>query len=65
MHSVMKQVVDYSKGIINWEYKHFPLKRNGLSSAKKGQTIECIADNYDNRVAWVALDRFILANLAS
>ena len=26
MHNGMKQVVEHSKGTINWEFKHFPLR---------------------------------------
>lgn len=60
MHSGLKQVIDYSKGAVNWEMKHFPLGRHNPIAAKEAQAIECIREAYDNRTAWIALDRFIV-----
>jgi len=59
MHPNMKKVVDYSKGVINWEFKHFPLSRHNPAAAVEAQAIECIAESHGNRTAWIALDRFM------
>lgn len=59
MHADVKQVVDYSAGVINWEFKHYPLEGHNPAAAVGGQAIECINEYYDNRTAWIALERFI------
>lgn len=55
----VKKVVDSSKGVINWEYKHFPLGGHNPMAAVEAQAIECIALEQGNHSAWVALDQFI------
>ncbi|KZY77639.1 hypothetical protein A3740_09870 [Oleiphilus sp. HI0068] len=55
----VKKVVDNSKGVINWEYKHFPLGGHNPMAAIEAQAIECIAQEQGNQSAWVALDQFI------
>lgn len=60
MHPVLKQIVDSSQGVINWEYRHFPLSRHNPSAAIESQAIECIRESYNNRTAWIALDVFFL-----
>lgn len=59
MHAEIKRVSDHSEGVINWEFKHFPLSSNNPAAAIAAQTIECINEAYSNRVAWVAIDQFI------
>ncbi|MCG8614305.1 MAG: thioredoxin domain-containing protein [Pseudomonadales bacterium] len=59
MHSSIKQVVDYSQGVINWEFKHFPLSSHNPVAAIESQAIECVKAAYDNRTAWIALERFM------
>lgn len=60
MHAGIKQVIDYSEGVINWEFKHYPLEGHNPASAVASQTIECINEYYGNRASWIALERFIL-----
>ena len=59
MHGGIKQVVDHSQGVINWEFKHFPLSSHNPVAAIEGQAVECIKEAYDNRTAWIALDKFM------
>ena len=59
MHPELKRIVDNSQGVINWEYVHFPLSIHNPSAAKNAQTIECVAEEYGNKVAWGALEKFI------
>lgn len=59
MHGGIKEVVELSQGVINWEFKHFPLGTHNPVAAIESQAIECVKEAYDNRTAWVALDRFM------
>ena len=59
IHKELKRVVDHSQGVINWEYKHFPLSFHNPSAAINAQAIECIAETHDNQKAWVALTQFV------
>lgn len=59
MHAELKRIVDNSKALINWEFKHFPLPMHNPTAATKALAIECIADNYDNRTAWVAIEQLM------
>jgi protein-disulfide isomerase len=56
MHPVLKQIVDSSQGVINWEYRHFPLAQHNPAAAVESQAIECIRESYGNRNAWVMLE---------
>ena len=60
MHSGIKQVIDYSKGVINWEFKHYPLEGHSPAAVVGAQTIECVNEYYDNRTAWIALEQFMI-----
>jgi len=59
IHRELKKIVDNSQGVINWEYKHFPLSMHNPSAAINAQAIECIAETHDNQKAWIALTQFI------
>jgi protein-disulfide isomerase len=59
LHASLKQVIDHSEGVINWEFKHFPLASHNPVAANEALAIECINANYDNTTAWVMMDRFI------
>jgi protein-disulfide isomerase len=59
MHGNIKQIVEHSQGVINWKFKHFPLGMHNPVAAIESQAIECVKEAYDNRTAWIALDRFI------
>ena len=60
MHGSIKQVVEHSQGVINWEFKHFPLGSHNPVAAIESQAIECVKEAYDNRTAWIALERFMM-----
>ena len=55
----VKKVVDQSEGVINWEYKHFPLAMHNPIASLEAQAVECIAVEQGRAKAWVALDQFI------
>ncbi len=57
MHSGLKQVIDHSDGVVNWEFKHFPLKMHNPVAALQAKAIECVKASYGNRVAWTTLDQ--------
>lgn len=59
MHAGLKQTVDNSKGVINWEFKHFPLGGHNPAAANEARLIECAASTHDNQVAWILLDQLI------
>jgi protein-disulfide isomerase len=56
MHANLKQVVDASEGVINWQFKHFPLSRHNPVAAIESQAVECISSEYGNRTAWAILE---------
>ena len=58
MHGGLKSVVDNSQGVVNWEYKHFPLSGHNPAAAMQAKAVECVRESYGNRVAWAALDQF-------
>lgn len=60
MHGSIKQVVEHSQGVINWEFKHFPLGSHNPVTAIESQAIECIKEAYNNRTAWIALEKFMM-----
>lgn len=58
MHGGLKSVVDSSRGVVNWEYKHFPLSGHNPAAAMQAKAVECVRESYGNQVAWAALDQF-------
>lgn len=54
-HSIPKKVVDASNGIVNWEWKHFPLPSHNPVAAIEAQASECVASISGNRAFWVYL----------
>lgn len=59
MHGGIKQVIDHSQGVINWEFKHFPLPSHNPAAANESLIVGCIAENYGNKKAWIALEKLI------
>lgn len=57
MHGDLKTVVDGSKGVISWEFLHFPLGMHNPVAANEAMAVECVADQYDNRTAWAFMDK--------
>lgn len=54
-HSIPKEVVDASNGIVNWEWKHFPLPSHNPVAAIEAQASECVSSIAGNRAFWVYL----------
>lgn len=52
-HAVPKEVVDASKGRVNWEWKHLPLPSHNPVAAVEAQASECVAELMGNRAFWV------------
>jgi protein-disulfide isomerase len=46
MHAEVKRIVDHSEGVINWEFKHFPLAGHNPAAALEAQAIECVKEAY-------------------
>ncbi|MCP4412840.1 MAG: DsbA family protein [Gammaproteobacteria bacterium] len=59
IHPELKKIVDNSNGVINWQYKHFPLSIHRAAAAHNAQAVECILETHDNQKAWIALTEFI------
>lgn len=58
MHKELRQVIDSSGGVINWQVRHYPLSRHNPVAAIEAQVLSCIADSYGNRTAWAMLEAF-------
>jgi len=59
MHGELKEVVDQSEGVLNWEFKHFPLNRHNPMAALQAKAVECVKDSYGNQAAWATLDQLM------
>lgn len=55
-HSGFKQIVDNARGVINWKFFHFPSTK---SSAMKSLAIECVNQEYGNKVAWATIEKLM------
>lgn len=58
--AIPKEVVDSSKGLINWEFIHFPLPMHNPVAFIEAQSTECVASLNGNRAFWVYLDELFL-----
>ncbi|ATW34793.1 MULTISPECIES: DsbA family protein [Candidatus Williamhamiltonella] len=52
-HDTPKQIVDASKGNVNWQWKHMPLDFHNPAAHKEALASECIAEQKGNRGFWV------------
>ncbi|WP_423839427.1 DsbA family protein [Vibrio cholerae] len=52
-HDTPKQIVDASKGNVNWQWKHMPLDFHNPAAHKEALAAECIAEQKGNRGFWV------------
>jgi protein-disulfide isomerase len=52
-HSTPKQIVDASKGRVNWQWKHLPLSFHNPAAQQEALAAECIAEQKGNRGFWV------------
>jgi len=57
-HPTMKQLVDESKGQLNWVYRHFPLDELHSKARKEAAASECAAELGGNDAFWKFADRF-------
>ncbi len=51
-HVTAKQLVDESKGGINWVYRHFPLEFHNPGAQKQAEAAECAAELGGNETFW-------------
>lgn len=56
-HPVPKSIVDSSKGLVNWQWKHMPLDGHNPVAVIEAQAAECVAQLKGNRAFWVFLDQ--------
>lgn len=55
-HQTAKQIVDASKGNVNWQWKHFPLDFHNPAANTQALAAECVREQRGNRGFWVFLD---------
>jgi protein-disulfide isomerase len=63
LHTTLKQVVDDSSGMVNWEYRHLPLPMHQHARAAAIAS-ECVARLKNNDAFWQYLD-VLFANIGS
>lgn len=51
-HDTPKQLVDQSKGKINWEWQHYPLPFHNPAAEKGAHAAECVAEEAGNQAFW-------------
>ena len=56
-HDDVKQLVDGSKGQVNWIYRHFPLEGHNPGAEKEAQASECAAELGGNDAFWRFTDK--------
>jgi len=52
-HETPKQVIDASKGQVNWQWKHMPIDFHNPAAYREALAAECIAEQKGNRGFWV------------
>lgn len=55
-HKTPKRIVDSSKGMVNWQWKHLPLDFHNPAAHVQAQASECVAELAGNRSFWVFLE---------
>lgn len=55
-HDTPKQIVDSSKGNVNWQWKHLPLGFHNPVAKQQAIAAECIREQKGNKAFWVFLD---------
>ena len=55
-HDTPKQIVDASKGNVNWQWKHMPLDFHNPAALKEAVAAECISEQKGNRGFWVFIN---------
>lgn len=57
-HSTPKSLVDESKGLVNWEWKHLPLGFHNPSAEQGAYAAECVGILKGNQASWAFLDLY-------
>lgn len=55
-HKTLKQLVDSSKGNVNWQWKHLPLSFHNPAAKRQALASECIRNLNGNQGFWVFID---------
>lgn len=55
-HDTPKEIVDASKGNINWQWKDFPLSMHGKTAIDEALAAKCVSEQNGNRAFWVFID---------
>ncbi|KGH30799.1 DsbA family protein [Comamonas testosteroni] len=55
-HNTPKQLVDASKGNVNWQWMHYPLDFHNPAAADQAIASECISEQLGNRAFWAFLN---------
>lgn len=55
-HDTPKQIVDNSKGNVNWQWKHLPLGFHNPAAKQQAIAAECVREQKGNKAFWVFLD---------
>ncbi|MFC6674049.1 DsbA family protein [Marinobacterium aestuariivivens] len=54
-HDTPKQIVDASKGNVNWQWKHLPLSFHNPAANQQALAAECVREQQGNQGFWVFL----------
>ncbi|MGL4515141.1 MAG: DsbA family protein [Shewanella sp.] len=60
-HNTPKQIVDASKGHVNWQWKHLPLDFHNPVAFNEAVAAECVADLKGNKGFWVFIHEMFAA----
>jgi protein-disulfide isomerase len=55
-HGTPKQIIDASKGRVNWQWKHLPLSFHNPAAQQEALAAECVAEQKGNRGFWVFIN---------
>ncbi len=55
-HDTPKQLVDNSKGNVNWQWKHLPLGFHNPAAKRQAMAAECVREQKGNKAFWVFID---------
>ena len=55
-HDTPKKIVEASKGMINWQWKHLPLDFHNPAAKRQSLAAECVREQKGNKAFWVFLD---------
>lgn len=55
-HDTPKQIVDNSKGNVNWQWKHLPLGFHNPAAKRQALAAECVREQKGNKAFWVFID---------